>query len=327
MRYASINLMQIAIDALKTHVIYKEKKDINFDSKRTNMNIHLLHPATFGLDGGAMFGIVPKPLWEKKIQPDEQNRIPMSLRCVLVQTKNKNILIDTGIGDYHPDKFKTNFIINTDQAPLEQALNKINLKASDITDVILTHLHFDHVGGLTTEIDGKTKTVFPNATIHLHKKHFEYSQSPTMRDAGSFHTHTFLPVINEYIEKNQVHFIEGDEEGIVLTDGEEKIEYKISFGHTPYMLHPIFDGHIYMADLVPMSHHVHVPWVMGYDIEPATTTIYKQKFYDRITKENLTLIFEHDIPTWGGKLKVDERHRYTLDPAFESNQELIEKIQ
>ena len=290
------------------------------------MEIYLLHPATFRLDGGAMFGIIPKPLWERKIQPDELNRIPMSLRCVLIKTKSKNIIIDTGIGDYHDEKFQKNFDIQTEDSPLEQALKEANLTADQITDVILTHLHFDHVGGLTKKVNGEIKTVFENATLHMHEKHFEYSQNATLRDGGSFHTHTFVPVINEAIKNNKVNFL-NEEEGVILTDENEKVEYKISFGHTPYMVHPIFNGHIYMADLVPMSHHVHVPWVMGYDIETAVTTEYKQKFYERITKEDLTMIFEHDIPTWGGKLKLnEEKKKYMLDPAFESTQELCEKI-
>jgi glyoxylase-like metal-dependent hydrolase (beta-lactamase superfamily II) len=289
------------------------------------MEIYLLHPATFRLDGGAMFGIIPKPLWEKKIQPDELNRIPMSLRCVLIKTKNKNILIDTGIGDYHDEKFQKNFDIQTEASPLEQALRKADLNASDITDVILTHLHFDHVGGLTKKVNGEIKTVFENATLHMHEKHYEYSQNATLRDGGSFHAHTFVPVIEAAIKNNKVNFL-NESEGVILTDGDEKVEYKTSFGHTPYMIHPIFNGHIYMADLVPMSHHVHVPWVMGYDIEPAVTTEYKQKFYDKITKEDLTLIFEHDIPTWGGKLKINEKKKYVLDPAFESSKELCERI-
>jgi len=290
------------------------------------MEIYLLHPATFRLDGGAMFGIIPKPLWERKITPDELNRIPMSLRCVLLKTKNKNIIIDTGIGDYHDEKFQKNFDIQTEESPLEQALAKANLKASEITDIILTHLHFDHVGGLTKKVNGQMKTVFENANLHLHKSHYEYAQNATLRDGGSFHTHNFVPVIEQAIEQEKVHFVETDE-GVILEDDGEKIEYKTSFGHTPYMIHPIFNKHIYMADLVPMSHHVHVPWVMGYDIEPAVTTLYKQKFYERILKDDLTVIFEHDIPTWGGKLKLDEnKKKYVLDPAFESTKELVERI-
>ena len=253
------------------------------------MKKFLLHPETFKLDGGAMFGIIPKPLWSKKIIPDELNRILMSLRVVLLQTKNKNILIDTGIGQYHSEKFKQQFDISSNGSLLT-LLEKQNLKASDITDIILTHLHFDHVGGLTED----NKPLFPNAMIHVHQKHYEYALSPTQRDSGSFQTHFFKPALDAYQEKNQIHFLQ-DEDGVILKDESEEITYKTSFGHTPFMIHPIFDQHMYMADLVPMSHHVHVPWVMGYDIEPGVTTVYKEKFYQYILDQNLTMIFEKFI--------------------------------
>lgn len=270
------------------------------------MKKYLLHPATFKLDGGAMFGIIPRPLWSKKIRPDEFNRILMSLRVVLIQTENKNILIDTGIGDYHSKKFQEQFDIKSTNH-LEGCLSDLNLKPDDITDIILTHLHFDHVGGLTHN----SEIIFKNATLHLHKKHFEYAQSPTLRDSGSFQDHFFLPAINEYSKNNKVNFLEEDE-GEIL----EGINYKISFGHTPYMVHPIFDGHIYMADLVPMSHHVHVPWVMGYDIEPGVTTVYKEKFYQFIMNKKLKMIFEHDMVIWGGTLQINEKNKYELKEKF-----------
>lgn len=270
--------------------------------------LHLLHPATFALDGGAMFGIIPKPLWEKKIKPDEMNRIPMALRVMLFQTKNKNILIDTGIGHYHGEKFENQFNIETKHQGLVGSLENAGLKPSDITDIILTHLHFDHVGGLT---QSQGQSLFPNAKLHLHKKHYEYALSPTLRDSGSFQSQYFQPLIEEAREKGNVNFLDSDQ-GIILEDEGEKVEFMISFGHTPYMVHPIMSGHIYMADLVPMSHHVHVPWVMGYDIEPGVTTVYKEKFYKVIMERNLKLVFEHDLDTWGGELSLDERGKFSL---------------
>lgn len=288
------------------------------------MKISLLHPATFKLDGGAMFGIIPKPLWERKIKPDELNRISMSLRVVLIETKNKKILIDTGIGDYHGEKFDTQFDVKGQKSPLESSLKAAGLKIEDITDIILTHLHFDHAGGLGAG-EQNHERVFPQAQIHVHKKHFEYSLNPTQRDKGSFQIKFFRPLLEQYKEEGKLNLLEGDS-GVIIDDEGEIIEFMESFGHTPHMIHPIFAGHIYMADLVPMSHHVNIPWVMGYDMEPGTTTIYKEKFYKTIMKNDLTMIFEHDIDTWGGKLGVDDKGRYALSTPMKSSKEIVERI-
>ena len=272
------------------------------------MKKFVLHPAKFKLDGGAMFGIIPKPLWEKKITPDEFNRINMSLRIAYIETENKKILIDTGIGDYHPEKFEYQFDIRSDNAPIVNILKKnFNVTPEEITDIILSHLHFDHVGGLGSGENG-TDIIFENAILHIHKNHYEYALAPTQRDSGSFQAHYFTHLIKSYMEKNQVHFIDGIE-GEILADGKDKIDFLTSFGHTPHMIHPIFDNYIYMADLVPMSHHISVPWVMGYDIEPGVTTQYKEKFYKVIQQKKLKMIFEHDDELIGGELGVDERHR------------------
>lgn len=265
------------------------------------MNTYLLHPATFKLDGGAMFGIIPKPLWQKKILPDELNRIHMSLRVMYFETSNKKILVDTGIGEYHDEKFFKNFDIQGDN--LSHALGTINVHPKEITDIILTHLHFDHVGGLG---DKDNNLVFNNATVHLHKKHFEYAMNPSDRDRGSFHSHIF----KELLDQHQLNLLE-DLEGVIIKDENDEIKYKTSFGHTPYMIHPYTDKYIYMADLVPMAHHVPIPWVMGYDIEPAVTTKYKKEFYDFIIYNNLTMIFEHDDESYGGKLKFENK-KYML---------------
>lgn len=288
------------------------------------MKTTLIHPATFKLDGGAMFGIIPKPLWEKKIIPDQYNRINMSLRLVLFETKTRKILVDTGIGDYHSEKFIQQFDIRSINSPITTALSELEIKAEQITDIVLTHLHFDHIGGLGTGRDGQ-ELIFPNATIHLHKNHFEYAQNPTLRDSGSFHLHTFKPILDQYKKLNQINYLTG-EEGTILNDNGESLNFKTSFGHTPYMIHPYNDNFIYMADLVPMRHHVHTPWVMGYDIEPGVTTVYKEKFYDFIIKKNLTVIFEHDDEVWGATLSKNEKGRTELAKEFKSDHNIVQRI-
>ena len=278
------------------------------------MKTYILHPATFKLDGGAMFGIIPKPLWERKIKADDLNRIHMSLRVMFFETENKKILIDTGIGEYHNEKFYKNFDIVSDENPLVKALATIKVKPEEITDVILTHLHFDHVGGIG---DKNGNLLFKNAIIHTHRKHYEYALNPSDRDSGSFHSHIFKDILDQA----KIEFLD-ELEGTIIKDGADEIKYKTSFGHTPYMIHPYNDKYIYMADLVPMSHHVPIPWVMGYDIEPAVTTKYKKEFYDFIIDKDLTMIFEHDNDNWGAKIL--EADRYSLDKISSDKSKSLE---
>ncbi len=264
----------------------------------------VLHPAVFKLDGGAMFGIIPKPLWSKAIPADELNRIQLSLRVMLIQTQNKNILVDTGVGDYHGDKFDSRFGVQGIKNPLAELLkDKYGLNPEDITDLIITHLHFDHVGGLGHE-EGNHQIVFPKATLHIHRDHYEYSLHPTVRDAGSFHTQFFKPLIDAADKNGKVHWVSG-KEGEILRDGEDIIRFRTSDGHTPHLLHPYDEKFIYMADLVPTSHHIPLPWVMGYDIAPGQTTLDKKEFYDFIVKNNLTMVFEHDMEFWGAKISLE----------------------
>lgn len=291
------------------------------------MKTSIIHPATFMLDGGAMFGIIPRPLWSKKITPDEQNRIHMSLRVMLIETKNRKILVDTGIGDYHPEKFCQQFNIKTQDSPLLTILKEQkNIEADQITDIIITHLHFDHVGGLGHEDnDGKMQTIFKNATIHVHKDHYAYSLKPTLRDSGSFQKHYFAPLLEEYKNEGRLNLVNGMD-GCLIQDGDEKVEFKTSFGHTPYMIHPIANGLIYMADLVPMAHHIHIPWVMGYDIEPGVTTEYKQSFYEYIHSQDLKMIFEHDDEHWGAKLEVNDKGRFIASEFYKSENSPLQEI-
>ena len=275
----------------------------------------VLHPAVFKLDGGAMFGIIPKPMWSKQIPADDQNRIEMSLRVMLIQTQNKNILIDTGIGDYHGDKFEDRFGVRGEKNPLISLLKKEHgLNPEDITDLIVSHLHFDHIGGLGGE-EHSQKLLFPQATLHIHKKHYEYALNPTIRDAGSFHTQYFKPLIEEAGSAGRVHWVDG-EEGEILRDGEDVLRFRCSYGHTPYLMHAYDENFIYMADLVPTSAHIPLPWVMGYDIAPGQTTKDKKDFYEMILEKDLTLILEHDLRFWGAKITPSAKGDFEAKEKF-----------
>jgi glyoxylase-like metal-dependent hydrolase (beta-lactamase superfamily II) len=275
----------------------------------------ILHPAVFKLDGGAMFGIIPKPLWSKLIPADELNRIQLSLRVMLIQTKNRNILIDTGIGDYHGEKFDHRFGIIGQKGPLENLLKKnFNLASEDITDLILSHLHFDHVGGLG-HTGQEHVSVFPNATLHIHRQHYNYSLNPTLRDAGSFHSSYFKPIIEKANNDGKINWLNG-EEGVILSDNGEEIKFKCSHGHTPWLVHAYDKHFIYMADLVPTSAHISVPWVMGYDISPGLTTVNKLEFYQFIAENKLTMIFEHDMNYWGAKIKRKSETEFEAAELF-----------
>lgn len=276
---------------------------------------YILHPSVFKLDGGAMFGIIPKPLWSKHIPADELNRIQLSLRVMLIQTASRVILVDTGIGDYHGDKFDERFGVEGSKNPLLETLDKnFGLKPEDITDLIITHLHFDHVGGLGHDAD-QHKNIFPNAMLHIHRQHYDYALNPTLRDAGSFHSQYFRPLIEAALSESRVHWLSG-EEGIILKDGDDTLSFKCSHGHTPWLVHPYDENFIYMADLVPTSTHIPVPWVMGYDISPGRTTTDKVEFYQFIQKKDLTMIFEHDMKIWGAKIKQKSEHDFIAAETF-----------
>ena len=280
-----------------------------------------LEPARFKLDGGAMFGIIPKPLWNKVHPSDELNRIELALRLIIIKTADKNILIDTGIGDYHGEKFDQRFGITGNTSPLEKSLAAIDLTPDDITDLVISHLHFDHVGGIGKLVDGKMEPVLKKATVHLHHKHYEYSHHPTERDSGSFHNEYFKPVLDWYIIHNQLHFIEGME-GEILSG----LNFKCSMGHTPYLLHAYDEKFIYMADLIPTSNHVNIPWVMGYDIAPGVTSQEKKHFLQFINEKHLTMIFEHDPIFYGSSVEKNEKGDYVCGEKYPISETVAYKI-
>ena len=280
-----------------------------------------LQPQTFKLDGGAMFGIIPKPLWNKIHPADEQNRINLALRLIVIKKEKQIILIDTGIGDYHGEKFDDRFAVTGGPTPLEKALSDINLLPSDITDLVISHLHFDHVGGIGKMVNGQMEPVLKNARVHLHKKHYEYSHHPTERDSGSFQIENFKPVLEYYQKHNQLHFVDGME-GEIFSG----LNFICSMGHTPYLMHAYDHKFIYMADLIPTSNHVNIPWVMGYDISPGVSTTDKKHFLQLINEKKLTLIFEHDPEYYGATIKKNEKGDFVCDQKFPQQNECAYSI-
>ena len=279
----------------------------------TKTQYYSVVPSEFKLDGGAMFGIIPKPLWEKKIHSDETNRINMALRVLVIKTQEKIILIDSGIGDYHPEKFQDRHNINASKSPLVATLEKnLNITAEQITDIIPSHLHFDHVGGFSQKIGNEIKPVFPNATLHLHRQHYEYSLNPKLRDAGSFQKHYFEPMIEEYKNKSLINWLSKDS-GVILKDNDYELNYRCSHGHTPFQVHPYDNDLIFMGDLTPTHAHISPVWVMGYDMQPGVSSDERIEFYDFVQKNQLTMIYDHDIEYWGSKVEKSEKGYKAID--------------
>jgi glyoxylase-like metal-dependent hydrolase (beta-lactamase superfamily II) len=254
-----------------------------------NFSIEILDTGIFGLDGGAMFGVVPKALWSKAYHPgDELNRIPLSARPLLIKTENKTILIDTGNGNKMDEKFADRYGINIEKSSPVNALLSAGVSPDEITDVILTHLHFDHAGGATIIENNKIVQTFPNAKYYVQKKHLEWALKPTDKDRASFVKVNFEVLLNEGL--------------LELLDGEGELFPGISVhpvnGHTEAMqMVKIKTGEhtfLYCADLCPTSAHINIPFVMGYDNQPLVVIEEKKIFMSQAFEENWILCFEHD---------------------------------
>ena len=241
----------------------------------------------FGLDGGAMFGIIPKPLWEKTNPADDLNRVTLSTRNLLLICDDKKILIDTGMGNKWDEKSKSIYNINQ-SVILESELLKHGLKPENITDVILTHLHFDHTGGSTKIEYGKLVPAFPNAKYFVQKKNFEWAMNPSDRDKGSYIKDNFEPLIKEGV----LNLVDGD------IDFDENISFIVINGHTfGQQMVKISDTSntvLYCADLMPFVSQIRIPYVMGYDLQPLVTVQEKKKYLQLAADENWYLYFGHD---------------------------------
>lgn len=275
------------------------------------MKIRIVHSGLFKLDGGAMFGVVPKQLWTRKMDADESNMCTWSMRSILIETQDRKILVDTGIGNKQDEKFRSHF--HPHGPELENSLQKEGLSPSDITDVFLTHFHFDHVGGaVRINEDGKLVPTFPNAKYWTNREHYDWAYNPNPREAASYLKENFVPLK----EHKVLNYID-------CKDGEEwlpNIRIRYCNGHTRAMmlLDMTINGRrvIYAADLFPSYAHISLPWVMAYDVEPLETLKEKEKILNELYDDRGLMLFEHDAKNECASLKRDPKGRIRLEDIY-----------
>ncbi|MGI4743074.1 MAG: MBL fold metallo-hydrolase [Janthinobacterium lividum] len=256
------------------------------------MKIHTIDTGLFKLDGGAMFGVVPRSLWQKLVPPDANNMCTWAMRCLLVEDGNQLVLIDNGIGEKQDEKFRGHFYLHGDDS-LEKSLRQLGFTSADVTDVLLTHLHFDHCGGsVVRRPDGALQTAFANATYWSNEAHWHWATQPNAREKASFLRENILPIQ----ESGQLRFI--DPAVGVPAALPQFQELLFADGHTEKMMVPVlqYKGRTlaYMADLLPSTAHIPLPYVMSYDVRPLLTLGEKEAVLRRAAAENWVLLLEHD---------------------------------
>lgn len=253
------------------------------------MKLYTIDAGYFKLDGGAMFGVVPKSIWNKLNPADENNMCTWALRCMLIDTGDKKILVDTGMGNKQDAKFFSHYYIHG--STLENSLASHGFSKDDITDVFLTHLHFDHCGGCIIKQGDQLVPAFKNATYWSNAQHWKWATEPNDREKASFLKDNILPIQ----ESGQLQFVNA-KEGISVFD--ENITLKFAYGHTDAMMLPVinYKGRtiVYMADLLPSAAHLPLPYVMGYDMFPLKTLHEKKSFLLEAIERDYVLYFEHD---------------------------------
>jgi glyoxylase-like metal-dependent hydrolase (beta-lactamase superfamily II) len=272
--------------------------------------LHTLNGGSLKLDGGAMFGAVPKPLWEKRIPADERNRIPLAMRCLLVETPAALVLIDNGVGNKEDGRFMDIYGIENAGTPtvLEDSLRALGFRPEDIDIMIDTHLHFDHAGGNTVREDGEIRLTFPRAEYVVQRGEFEWAHRRNERIQASYLPYNFDPVE----QAGRFRFVEGDAEII------PGVSVRPTPGHTPHhqsvLIRSGGETACFLADVIPTSAHLPLPWIMGYDVEPLVTLESKRSLLAQARRENWLLIFEHDPVVGWGFLTEDEK-RPAVDPV------------
>ena len=278
---------------------------VKADMKLGKFTIDMLDTGIFALDGGAMFGVIPTPLWSKAYNPgDEKNRIPLAARPMLIQWEDRKMLIDTGNGDKLSEKLTKIYAVDKKKSAVSHYLGSIGIKPDEITDVILTHLHFDHAGGATVVENGKPVPAFPNAKYYIQKEHYQWAKNPSEKDRASFMPENYEPLVAE----GMMEFIDG--EGEIFSG----ISVLPMYGHTKAMQTVKINGgeqiFFYAADLCPTSAHVPIPYVMGYDNFPLTSMAEKRKIFFEAYEEGWIVAYEHDAFKQATVIDANEKGFY-----------------
>lgn len=261
------------------------------------MNLYTINTGNFKLDGGAMFGVVPKSIWNKINPSDENNMCNWAMRSLLIEDEGRLILVDNGIGDKQDEKFFSYYYLHGEET-LDSSLQKYGFHRDDITDVVLTHLHFDHCGGSIIRQGDKLVPAFKNATYWSNEKHWDWAVHPNDREKASFLKENILPIQ----ECGQLRFIESPSESSEGNLGTsiftENVSLRFVNGHTESMMLPQIKYKdktiVYMADLLPSAGHIPMPYIMAYDMFPLTTLQEKKSFLKEAAANNYILFFEHD---------------------------------
>lgn len=274
------------------------------------MKILPIDTGHFKLDGGAMFGVVPKTIWQRMITADENNLCTWTMRSLLVDSGQQVILVDTGIGNKQDERFFSHYDLHG-EGSLKSSLATAGYTPADVTDVILTHFHFDHVGGAVDKTaEGALVPAFPNATYWTTQRHYDWALSPNAREKASFLKENFVP-----LQEHGVLKCMPEEQGFAWADG---VRIRLSYGHTESMILPEFKVSenltlIYGADLIPSAHHVGLAYIMGYDIRPLVTLEEKTSFLSECATQGHVLFLEHDRDTECITIRLDDRGRPHVD--------------